>query len=224
MLAFTSAYILAELRLLVRCPGTYPIGLWRPRLPPSTDNDYPRRHVLPDYYSNLRHRIVAKPLVLTPSSRKRTFSDSFGSDPLAPSTPAAAITQNLVVRPATSATSTDSKKVALEDFLASDLPALDLPALDALPLHEALDSITSADLFGDLDAGEPTVTSNWTLVYWLYLVSYTLPTLKLCTSLLSCDCKLLYFTFLCIPVALRYSCTLLYPLKSSAAHCCISEH
>ena len=84
----------------------------------------------------------SKPVNLPHASRKRTYSDSFGSDPLDPPTPP------LTVRAATSLTSSQPEKEDLNSFL-NKLP----PGLEDLPLPD-LGSVTSAELFGDFSTDE----------------------------------------------------------------------
>ncbi|KAL0025840.1 hypothetical protein WJX79_005300 [Trebouxia sp. C0005] len=91
------------------------------------------------------------------STKKRSYSDSFGSHPLA-SDPIPA-TQPIVVKEPTFLTG--SQEEGLLDFLNDAATFDNLPSLADLVIPEGdleLGSINSQDLFGDLE--EPTVVSN----------------------------------------------------------------
>ena len=68
---------------------------------------------------------------------------------------------SLILRPATAANTSDSKKQLYRSFWFGDLPAHDISGLENLLLPEAnCGSVTSADLFGELDLEEPTVAGK----------------------------------------------------------------
>ena len=93
--------------------------------------------------------LEAKPFTPPLASRKRKYSDSFGSDPLSPTAPSVSPAINLVVKAATSLESSHSKKAALDSFLAEDIPAAHTP--DLLP---------EDDIFGDLELDQAIVNSK----------------------------------------------------------------